>query len=375
MNKKIRILVVFLGLISLLAAGLAAWIYLSAQEEINRYAKVEAELSQQNTYLKEELDSAKQRARQLQEKADSVSAALERLSEERNILLGQANSLSEEKNLLIAENRKLQQELERIEALYAQAEEKAQQDKSDQFLTALLEEKAKVEAELERLKSQSHFQKLEANEEKMAQMEKDKKALEEKIASARSLSGNLSSDLLGERKKRVGLEEELAKVKEQLEQLMRERDELSAQLGKMKQAVEERLEELDKTKQVLKSAVEETAKQTGVKKEATLIQLAPIVVKAEDEQARASTKFIAADKKADTFRGLKGRIITVNDKHKFVVIDLGKSEGVEKAMQFDVYRKKKRIGKIEVIETRQTISACDIKEMSRRIKVDDIVRR
>ena len=73
---------------------------------------------------------------------------------------------------------------------------------------------------------------------------------------------------------------------------------------------------------------------------------------------------------------LEGHIITVNDKHRFVIIDIGRDSGVQMGMPFDVYRRGKKVGKIEVIETRENIAACDIKEMKvRRLKVNDTARR
>jgi hypothetical protein len=146
----------------------------------------------------------------------------------------------------------------------------------------------------------------------------------------------------------------------------------------MKLALEQRLAELEKTRQVLEGAVA-GARQVARKTKPASIQLSPIVVKAEQqvpaetfEAAKLSRPEVLEE---ETFE-LRGRVITVNSRHKFVVVDIGRDDGVKKGMNFAVYRKGKEVGKIEVIETRKNIAACDIKEMSARsLKVNDTIGR
>ena len=120
----------------------------------------------------------------------------------------------------------------------------------------------------------------------------------------------------------------------------------------------------------------EGAKKAVREEKPASIELPPIVVKAEEEAPAAPlrlTKKQIVEKQ--TFE-IAGRIITVNTKYKFAVIDIGRDEGVEKGMNFDVYRKGEKVGRVEVIETRQNISACDVKEISvKRLKLNDTVRR
>ena len=101
----------------------------------------------------------------------------------------------------------------------------------------------------------------------------------------------------------------------------------------------------------------------------------PIVVKAEDEKF-SLPKLTEVEEAEEKPFEIAGHIITVNDKHRVVVIDIGRDDKVRKGMNFDVYRKGEKVGRIEVIETRKNIAACDIKEMSvRQLKVDDTVCR
>ena len=113
------------------------------------------------------------------------------------------------------------------------------------------------------------------------------------------------------------------------------------------------------------------------------IQLPPIVVKADSptrkfyNQAEEEPPInLSKAQISPEPLELAGRIITVNNEHKFVVIDIGRDDQVKIGMSFDVYRRGKEIGKIEVIETRRDIAACDIKEISvRQFKANDTVRR
>ncbi|MBL7085121.1 MAG: hypothetical protein ISS43_03310 [Candidatus Omnitrophica bacterium] len=389
MDKKIKVLLICLGIVSLSAAGIAAWIYLSAQAEVATSAKKQAELEKQSAYLQEKVDSSQKELRHWSAKSEAIKTSLTKLGKEHTLLQSQYDSLLKQKDSLAQQNEKLDQKLERLEKFYVQAQEKMRLSASDKFLASLLEEKAAKEVEAQKLKDRldsqkAHIEDVEKNarpsKEKMERLEKEIKALEKRWQDAQKVSNVLSNDLLKEKKTKTTLTEELARAEEQLKSIIQERDKLSDQLVKMKMALERRLVELNQTREVLEGAVE-GAKEVAKKTEMPSIQLPPIVVKAEEEAPLALPAVperlirarIATEEETVT---LFGNIITVNDKHKFVVIDIGRDHGVEKAMIFDVYRKNEKIGRVEVIETRKNIAACDIKEMTaRRLKVNDTVRR
>ncbi len=71
---------------------------------------------------------------------------------------------------------------------------------------------------------------------------------------------------------------------------------------------------------------------------------------------------------------LEGGIINVNREYNFVVIDLGQGMGVREGMVFEVFRKGKFLGKVEVIQLREKIAACDIIQANIPFRVGDIVR-
>ena len=59
-------------------------------------------------------------------------------------------------------------------------------------------------------------------------------------------------------------------------------------------------------------------------------------------------------------RILNGRILAVNRKFNFVIINLGKEDGIEKGMIFMVYQDKKLLGKVEVEDVFPKMSSCII---------------
>ena len=345
MNKKIKILLIILGIFSLSGAGLSAWIYFSAQTEIAGYVRKHTELEKRNSRLGERLDAAQKEARRWQGKSGSVTAALNKLGKEYTFLQSQYTSLLKEKDSLVQEYKGIRGQLVKLKALYSEEQKKPKKiDTSDEFLSSLLEEKAVLQVEIEKLREQIEDIEREArpHEEKFTQLEKEKKDLETKLKDIEEVSDVLSNDLLQERRKRAALEEELANTKK---------------------------------KEPLEQKPAEGTKRTAPKTEPPSIELSPIIVKAEEPppQPPKSGKVRAVEEEAFE---LEGHIITVNDKHRFVVIDIGRDAGVKEGMPFNVYRRGKKVGKIEVLETRENIAACDIKEMKvKRLKAKDTVRR
>lgn len=57
---------------------------------------------------------------------------------------------------------------------------------------------------------------------------------------------------------------------------------------------------------------------------------------------------------------VRGRLVEVNEPHRFVVIDKGSMDGVYAGMTFDVLRGRESIGRATVVRVRPHIAACDI---------------
>lgn len=71
---------------------------------------------------------------------------------------------------------------------------------------------------------------------------------------------------------------------------------------------------------------------------------------------------------------LQGRVIEINEGHRFAIINLGTAEGVKKGMVFSVFQKDEEVAKIKASKVRRHISACDIQMVfsARGIGVGDV---
>ena len=57
---------------------------------------------------------------------------------------------------------------------------------------------------------------------------------------------------------------------------------------------------------------------------------------------------------------IDGTVLAVNEEHNFVIIDMGKQDGIRKNMVLMVYRERKLLGKVEVEEVFEDMSSCVI---------------
>jgi cell shape-determining protein MreC len=74
---------------------------------------------------------------------------------------------------------------------------------------------------------------------------------------------------------------------------------------------------------------------------------------------------------------LKGKVLVVNDRYRFVVIDLGARDGVEKGMVLILHRERQFIGKCQVEKVYNRMAAADLvlNWMKDEVRVGDGVRK
>lgn len=72
---------------------------------------------------------------------------------------------------------------------------------------------------------------------------------------------------------------------------------------------------------------------------------------------------------------LTGEVLAVNDEFHFVIVSLGKKDGVKGGEKFIVYKDKKYKGKVEVEEVFKDMCSCNIlpEYQAEEIKVGDMV--
>jgi hypothetical protein len=89
----------------------------------------------------------------------------------------------------------------------------------------------------------------------------------------------------------------------------------------------------------------------------------------------ASGQTEAAPKETRKKSKTEGRILAINDEHGFVVVDLGKVDGVTSNTRFAVSRGKERIAVLTAMEVRDVMTACNILDVKKGavLEVDDAI--
>ncbi|GEM_PF-617531 len=107
-------------------------------------------------------------------------------------------------------------------------------------------------------------------------------------------------------------------------------------------------------------------------KAANEVELSPIVV---NTQEAASVAAAPASRGAQAAKpGFEGKIMSVNEQSNFVIVDIGEKRGLRVGDTLGVYRGPDYIARLEVLQVRPDISAADLKEQISRVKIGDVVR-
>ena len=133
-------------------------------------------------------------------------------------------------------------------------------------------------------------------------------------------------------------------------------------LERYKLNLETELNKLRRENEDLKQKFVEAESKTTSVSEVGSIDLPPIVISPQ----------VSSD--IGLSSSLKGKILSVNSEYNFVVVDLGRSNGLKEGMVFEVLREGRLLGKVEVIQAREKIAACDIIQADSPFKAGDFIR-
>lgn len=148
----------------------------------------------------------------------------------------------------------------------------------------------------------------------------------------------------------------------ELGQLQEDKNSLERRLVDMETMLNDKLSKINYLKQQLDDFLGGRQVETKPGQEES-VELPPIVVRPQTETLTSETPV-----------SLVGKVLAVKRDNNFVIINLGEDLGIKAGEAFQVYREDKVIADIEVIKTRKTISACDIKKETTPIAVGDTVR-
>ncbi len=247
--------------------------------------------------------------------------------------------------------------------LYIQTLNSRQQIKLE--LDNLTEENASLISKIDKLESS-----LRDYTDKNENLEKQKSAFELEISNLRLENGDLKRQVEYNKKLLDSIAQELTKesnekaqIQDSFKSIKNENTILTRQLKSLnnrKVSLEKRLQQLQREKSTIESGA---AKIEAPLEKKESVELPPIVVRPQSETSMQ-----------ETTTALGGSILAINKESNFVIIDLGEDAGIKVGDIFQVYREDKFIATIEVIQTRKSIAACDIKNETATIKIGDTVR-
>jgi predicted nucleic acid-binding Zn-ribbon protein len=279
----------------------------------------------------------------------------------------------------------------------------------DIYWASILKQKASLQIELEKEKSQLDQAALQVADLKkrnsdlevqVKQINNEKDEIVQKIKYGQDLADTLSVDLARSRNDMQAVNDRADKVKEENLQLLSqirdmsstkvqlektvarltgEKDTMQKKLVETESVIQSRIDDIWKIKQGLDKKLSENA----VSSTPGAVELPPIIVNAPNSQqtpneALASTPAsAAASAPRAQSAGAKneGAIISINESNNFVILDLGQqNSSVSVGNALRVYRGSNPIAKLEVIQVRKDISAADIKNKMMDLKVGDVVR-
>jgi len=377
MGKKLIPIVLLLIII---AVGAVAYKFYDEKGKLTmRVSALEEEqqrLTQENQSLQQRLTNTESAYRDSENRYDQIKDELSRVESDRNNLKSQISSLRADRDRLadeLAKKPKVQVIEKKAEAEAAAPQAPAG---SMDYWADFVRAKAELAVQLEDLSGKlkelnaAMAEKESKNKELMVQidgLEKRKKKLEAEVDFKKRTLDIVSRELVNERETRKALTDETIEMrksnvelkrdlvmanKEKL-QLQKNIDDLAAKRDTLEKRIAE-VETIMKEKSMALSELEEGLSQAlhpdsvMLDKKTASVELPPIVVK--------------PDKAA--LKGMRGEVIAVNDKEKFVIVNLGEASGIRPGFQMKVMRGDKNIGLIEVIETRREISAADIKDVT-----------
>ena len=71
----------------------------------------------------------------------------------------------------------------------------------------------------------------------------------------------------------------------------------------------------------------------------------------------------------------QGRVLAINEDHGFVVVDMGKVDGIKTGMDLFLKKNGETIATLSVLEVRDVMTACNIRNLDsgRKIEINDLV--
>ena len=392
MDKTLRsILWILVGLV-VLSSFSTAWFFLSKEKLYNEYTNLEELFKATMDKLSTEITLANQEKTELKSKLQAIEDKFKALE-------ASHATLKSERETAAGERDELKRDLASVKKGKAFLEKRLKEMESDMFVASLLKQKVSLEVEIQRLRSEIDPKNQEISRLKaegmdkeiiLSRLQEENNLIEQRLKDSEQVAQILSSDILKEKdlnkddkaahekiamennalKSRIG---ELGKIAKEYNILLAEKEDMRTKIAKLESDIEYKNREIDK----FKIALQENAARHGETRAEAYhspeeVNLPPIITQKTAKLTTPSLERIGEKSE------LKGRIVTVNKEHNFVVIDLGKQDGIGIGNKFNVYREDMFLGSIEIIQARDRIAAADIKDLKEGMDIeinDTVVKR
>ena len=398
MEQKIKIAII--GLVVLLFASFV--IILGALGSKQTLERQIAELNKERTVLRQQAEDIATQKRQLEDKFNTLNSDVKKTSQENQDtqkkyqdLQARYNELDKTRQDLLGQIKTLQKTsfttttvVQPVAASAAPQEPLAGEAYWGEIL------KAKGELEVQITTVRSELKNLQITNEQLQRektnlgmdlttLTRDNQDLRRQMAYNQKVMDSIIVELTREKNDKGLVQESVKAIKTENEVLKREIKTLSnrkvtldrrlAEAQEKNSTLEKRfdvMEALLKDKMALAENIKTRTEAAPQKMKDESVELPPITVR-PPQPAVSATKSRSEQADTGVFRG---KIVALNRDNNFVVVDIGQDSGVSVGDTFQVYRDNKLIAKLETIQVRQNIAACDIKDEFSSVRVGDGIR-
>lgn len=360
---------------------------------INENQNLKSKLGELSVQLKN-MDNELRNSRN---KVDSLNSDISRATQARQDAEARLEAANREKQALNEKISQLQQQPQ--QQPQQQAERTFVPATNDEYWAGILKKKQDLELQLDSIRNELRSLKS-ANDRLMREkgaleleitnLTNDREEIKRQTEYNQKVTDGITQELVRERNDKMRILNNMKSMKAENAALMRQLKSVNAKraelekkidgmqdenagfqrkFGEMETMLSDRMSQIDSLKgklDVAASSGAAPAMDAQAPRKAA-VELPPIVVRPQTE--KASVKQDAPASSIPT-----GKILAINRENSFVVINMGQDTGINAGDAMRVYRDDKEIARLEVIQVRREISACDIKSESQPIKIGDTVR-
>jgi peptidoglycan hydrolase CwlO-like protein len=392
MEQKTKFIIIGLAGFSLVC------LFLFVQANISQQSLVRErnDLKSENIALTGKVNQLENDLKDNQRRLLSMKSDRDKAAQELADLQQRFEQASRARDELVKKLEEQQGQASRRETFVSRPQEPAAPAASDTYWAGVL--KAKTDLEMQLSSIRGELRKLQiANE----SLQRDKSALELDITNLNNerqdllrqldynqkLLDSMAQDVVREKNDKAKIQDSLNRVKSQnmvlsrqlkslnnrraalekkIQNLQEGKSSLEDKLGQMESTLADKVSQIDSLKNGLDLAKSGKAQPVSDRKPASSVELPAIVVRSTAPSAEENIK--------PTPFNPSGKVLAVNPDNNFVVIDLGSAAGVKIGNTFNVYRDGKPVALLEVIQVRDSISACDIKKKSVSPQIGDSIK-